>query len=92
MTHDSDSPVPPRFWRSRHALGLVVMAAVAAVFLLGEHRAHVLGALPFLLVLACPLMHLFMHHGHRGHRHADSTPHEGAVLPPSTPGAQGEPR
>jgi hypothetical protein len=27
-----------------------------------------LGALPWLLVLACPLMHLFMHHGdHGGH-------------------------
>jgi hypothetical protein len=23
--------------------------------------------LPFLLFLACPLMHLFMHHGHGGH-------------------------
>jgi hypothetical protein len=23
--------------------------------------------LPFLLLLACPLMHLFMHHGHGGH-------------------------
>src|SRR5262249_37658894 len=27
---------------------------------------YVLGALPWLLVLACPLMHLFMHHGHHG--------------------------
>ena len=25
---------------------------------------HVLGVLPFLLLLACPLMHVFMHHGH----------------------------
>lgn len=40
--------------------------AVAAFFLLTEHRAHVLGALPFLLLLACPLMHLFMHHDHGG--------------------------
>lgn len=47
--------------------------AVAAFFLWTEHRAHVLGALPYLLVLACPLMHFFHHghghHGHRGHRH-----------------------
>lgn len=44
-------------------------AAVAAVFLWTEHRAHLLGALPFLLLAACPLMHLFMHggHGHGGH-------------------------
>ena len=37
---------------------------VAAFFLLTEHRAHLYGALPYLLILACPLMHLFHHHGH----------------------------
>ncbi len=42
--------------------------AVAGFFLFTEHRAHLLGALPFLLLLlACPLMHLFMHHGHGAH-------------------------
>ena len=51
--------------------------AVAAFFLLTEHRAHVLGALPYLLLLACPLMHLFMHHDHGSHgqhtHHHDSS-------------------
>jgi hypothetical protein len=32
----------------------------------------VLGVLPFLIFLACPLMHLFMHHGHGGHGNGDS--------------------
>lgn len=41
--------------------------AIAAYFLLTEHRAHVVPYLPYLLLLACPLMHLFMHHGHGGH-------------------------
>lgn len=41
--------------------------AIAGYFLLTEHRAHVVPYLPFLLVLACPLMHLFMHRGHGGH-------------------------
>jgi hypothetical protein len=41
--------------------------AVAAFFLLTEHTAHVFGALSYLLLAACPVMHLFMHHGHRGH-------------------------
>lgn len=41
--------------------------AVAAFFLFTEHRAHLLGWLPYLLLLACPLMHLFMHGGHGGH-------------------------
>jgi hypothetical protein len=27
----------------------------------------VLGILPYLLLLACPLMHVFMHGGHGGH-------------------------
>ncbi len=40
---------------------------VAGFFLFTEHRAHVLGVFPFLLLLACPLMHLFMHHGRGGH-------------------------
>jgi hypothetical protein len=29
----------------------------------------VLGALPYLLLLACPLMHLFMHRGQGNHHH-----------------------
>lgn len=41
--------------------------AVAAFLLFTEDRAHVLGILPYLLLLACPLMHLFMHGGHGAH-------------------------
>lgn len=48
----------------------------AGFFLLTEHRAHVLGALPYLLLLACPLMHLFGHgHGH-GRTGSGHTPPE----------------
>ena len=43
-------------------------ALVAAYFLLSEHRAHTIQYLPFLLLLACPIMHLFHGHGrHGGH-------------------------
>ncbi|SMC29409.1 Protein of unknown function [Andreprevotia lacus DSM 23236] len=49
-------------------------AAIAAFFLLTEHTAHVLGALPYLLLAACPLMHVFMHHGHGHHHGHDHTP------------------
>lgn len=38
---------------------------IIGYFLITEHRAHVVQYLPFLLLLACPLMHLF--HGHGGH-------------------------
>ena len=71
MNHDSHQPdvEPGGFWRSRYAIGMIVLGAIAAYFLLAEHRAHVFAALPFLLLLACPLMHVFMHHGHGGHGH-----------------------
>ena len=58
---------PPPFWRSRYGLGWLALAAVAGWFLLIEHRAHLFGVLPWLLLLACPLMHVFMHRGHHGH-------------------------
>ena len=45
----------------------IAFLALAAVLLFTEHRAHLLGFLPWLILLACPLMHLFMHHGHGGH-------------------------
>ena len=67
MTHDQGGHErSPGFWTSRYAIGLIVIGAVAGYFLLTEHRAHFFGALPFLLLLACPLMHVFMHHGHGG--------------------------
>ncbi len=42
-------------------------ALIAGFLLFTEHRAHVLGFLPYLFLLACPLLHLFMHHGHHDH-------------------------
>lgn len=64
---------PASFWRSRYGVGLIVLGSVAGYFLWAEHRAHLAGALPFVLLLACPLMHVFMHHGH-GHGH--HSPHQ----------------
>ena len=59
-----DGPVPSR---SRYWGGLTAFLVVAAFFLWTEHRAHLLGVLPYLIFLACPLIHLFMHRGHGGH-------------------------
>ncbi len=93
MKHDHDVQPgqinAPPFWRSRYGLGLVVFGAVAAYFLLSEHRAHFLGALPFLLLLACPLMHVFMHHGHGGHggSHAGHSGDQQDSNKPATPQA-----
>ena len=96
MNHDhAHSPQPaqgpdhesaPPFWRSRYALGLLVFGAIAAYFLLSEHRAHFFGALPFLLLLACPFMHMFMHGGHGGHGggHGHQADGKQAAVPPES--------
>jgi Protein of unknown function (DUF2933) len=55
------------FPMSRAALVFLGFAIIAGALLFTEHRAHVLGALIWLPLLACPLMHVFMHHGHGGH-------------------------
>lgn len=47
----------------------VLFAIIAGFFLVAEHGAHVIPYLPWLFLLACPLMHVFMNHGHRGHNH-----------------------
>ena len=55
--------------------------AIAGFFLITEHRAHLFGVLPFLLLLACPLLHMFGHGGHGGHGgHADDE-HKTGDLP-----------
>jgi hypothetical protein len=51
------------------------LTAAGAALIAYDHRVHVIGALPFLVLLACPLMHLFMH-GHGGNAHGDKAPSE----------------
>lgn len=55
------------FWTSRSGLVLLAFLAMGGALLFTEHRAHVLGILPFLFLLACPLLHMFGHGGHGGH-------------------------
>ncbi|RWB96333.1 MAG: DUF2933 domain-containing protein [Mesorhizobium sp.] len=68
--HRSDNGSEPRqrgFWTSTTGLVTIAFLAIAAFFLVSEHRAHALGLLPWLLLLACPLLHVFGHGGHGGH-------------------------
>lgn len=44
---------------------LWMVAAIGGFYLLREHGSHVASNWVYLLLLACPLMHLF--HGHGGH-------------------------
>jgi DUF2933 family protein len=74
----------PSFWQSKAGIVTCGFLLIGGFFLLIEHWAHALGVLPYLLILACPLMHLFMHKGHGGHGGHDSqvqtkhTPESGA--------------
>lgn len=57
-------------WRKtpKGIAGLLALAALG-LYLIIVHEEHVLGTLPFLVILLCPLMHLFMHKGHVHHNH-----------------------
>ena len=70
-----DHPHAP-IWQTRSGIVLLGFLAIAAFYLLTEHTAHVFGALPYLLLLACPLMHLFHHGGHHHSGHDHSARHE----------------
>jgi hypothetical protein len=51
---------------SKKLIGAVIMLGlIGGFFLLREHWSHIAGYWPYLLLLACPLLHLF--HGHGGH-------------------------
>lgn len=66
---------PERNWRTRligTPLGWAVTLALAAlgIYLFVTHTGHALSALPYLLLVLCPLMHLFMH-GRHGQHHRE---------------------
>ena len=55
------------FWLTPNGLAALGLIGAVTYFLLTEHRAHFIYALPFLILLLCPVMHIFMHRGHGGH-------------------------
>ncbi|MBI5335957.1 MAG: DUF2933 domain-containing protein [Burkholderiales bacterium] len=66
-----DGHMPSR-WRSPLGIFMLISGAIGVYYLLTEHLTHVTQAVPYLFLLACPLMHLFHghgHHGHQGHQH-----------------------
>jgi hypothetical protein len=56
---------------------LLVFLGIVAFFLLTEHTAHVFGVLPYLFLLVCPLLHLFIHGEHGGDGGHGTRPGEG---------------
>ena len=71
--------------RTFATMTVVAVASALAFWLLREHWRHASGYLiylPYLLFLACPLMHLFMHHGHgHGADHHAPLPPDGRNQP-----------
>ncbi len=67
---------------------IVGVALAAAYMLWTDHQAHLYGVLPYLLLAACPLMHLFHRHGHRNHRPGSAEKPDGSE-PPSGPDTTG---
>jgi len=59
----------PRAWGAP----LLMVVPIAVFYLLRELWNHVAGSWPYLLLLACPLMHLF--HGDGGHGKHESQSH-----------------
>jgi hypothetical protein len=63
---------------------LIGFLAIAAYFLFSEHRAHFINWLPFLLLAACPVMHIFHGHGgHGGHDNDNDDPRRRSEPPPA---------
>ena len=60
-------------WRRPAGLAILTVALIAVFYLLREHWGHALGLWPYLILLACPLMHLM--HGHGNHKHTGHANH-----------------
>lgn len=65
----------PSFWKTPLGIAATLLAIAASAYLYLAHKDHVLALLPFALLAACPLMHLFMHRGHG--KHGSHAPHQG---------------
>lgn len=64
---------------NRYPVAFLLLIIIGGFFLWSEHKAHILGILPFLVLLLCPIMHIFMHKGHGGHNgnNDDHNHHQG---------------
>ena len=73
-THNAPDSRPN--WSRVNQWLLWVGLAAAVIWLVTKHGAHLLEIAPFLLILACPLMHVFGHggHGHVSHGKSNPTP------------------
>lgn len=71
-------PEEKHWWLSFRGLITFIFIIAIGYYLITEHRAHLFNILPLLLLLACPLMHIFMHrsHHHDHHKRVDNNSSE----------------
>lgn len=65
--HDSRPSSEGSLWGSRTFIVWLALLLIGGFLLVSEHRAHILGVGLWLLILACPLLHIFGHGGHGAH-------------------------
>ncbi len=67
-------------FRSRVVWVCLGFLVIAGFFLVTEHTAHAFGVLPWLFLLACPLLHMMSHGGHHGGKESGGG-HDHATMP-----------
>lgn len=71
MTTSHDPPIRSsrleRVFQSPGHAAILCLLVLAAVYLAVRQLDHLSPALPYLILLACPLMHLLMHGSHGRH-------------------------
>lgn len=78
LPHDTDQGRTSGLnWSRINQWLLWIGLAAAVAWMFFRHGDHLLQLLPFLLILACPLMHIFGHGGHGDHgAHGKSSPRD----------------
>jgi hypothetical protein len=62
-------------WRRFVSFTMMAVFLFGLALLASQHLQHIVGMLPYVLLLACPLMHLFGH-GHHHHSHDNHSPND----------------
>lgn len=73
MSHNKDHKPTGfvKWFLSWNGIALTVILAMVSYWLLTAHLEHLAVALPYLILIACPLLHIF------GHRHGDRSSKDG---------------
>lgn len=66
MSAETHSHARP-WYRSKASIVIAMLAVILVFFLIREHWEHLAGRWIYLLLLLCPVMHLFGHGGHGRH-------------------------